>query len=316
MIEDENSISSLRHQDYQDLDKSNDLELNDLYNNFSSPSSLSHFQLSVESLLNLTFHSHLNRREDYFPNDEIPLDIFERHFPVNDKSILYNEQNNSQETTNGEILDEYINKRKETYFLINKNKKRGKRRLKDNSKIHEKNSQYNKIAKIRVYFTKALLEQANNLYFEYIRNDQIKNDSWLKPIIPKEESNKTNSYIDWYFKTVKEYLSSNVSGKCTAHGKDYNKNKIMEIYRENKNKKLISFLNQDIKTIYKEYVRNDINKSEIFKGMRKLETDLEKVKEKYNYDSKYINEVKDMSLKLEDVLLGKKRKKAKNERNY
>ena len=43
MIEDENSISSLRHQDYQDLDKNNDLELNDLYNNFSSPSSLSHF---------------------------------------------------------------------------------------------------------------------------------------------------------------------------------------------------------------------------------------------------------------------------------
>ena len=52
-----------------------------------------------------------------------------------------------------------------------------------------------------------------------------------------------------FAKTVKGYLSSNLSGKYNALSKDYNKKIIERICEVNKKKNLIIFLEQNIKTI-------------------------------------------------------------------
>ena len=187
------------------------------------------------------------------------------------------------------------------YFNIIKMKKRGKRRLKSNSKIHDKNSQYNIICKIKVYFTKSLLEHANKLYNKNLEKDEVENEQYLLPINQKDG----NTNADWFFSTAKEYLSSKISGKYNAHNKDYNKNKIYEILKENKKKDLIQFLEQNINTIYKEYISDEQSQIEIFKGFRKIKDDLKYLKFKFNYDDNYIKEVKRISENLEQIFKDK-----------
>ena len=52
----------------------------------------------------------------------------------------------------------------------------------------------------------------------------------------------------------------------------------------------------------------EASKDEIYKGMRKINDDLEKIKIKYNYDNHYINEVKRTAVNLEYIFSGKKEK--------
>ena len=193
------------------------------------------------------------------------------------------------------------------YFKIVKNKKRGKRRLKSNSKLHDKNSQYNIICKIKVYFTKSLLEHANKLYNKNLEEDKINNKQYLLPI--NEKDKKIN--INWFYRTAKEYLSSTISGKYNAHNKDYNKNQIDLIYTENENKDLIQFLEQNICTIYKEYISDEPSQIGIFKGLRTINDDLQYLKLKFNYDDDYIKEVKRISLNLEQFFQEKRNKNDK-----
>ena len=196
------------------------------------------------------------------------------------------------------------------YFKIVKHPKRGKRRLKDNSKLHDNSSQYNIICKIKVYFTKSLIKQANNLYKINITDEALKKEEFLLPIYLKEKKGKKvrNMNVDWFFQTAKEYLSSNISEKYKVHSKDHNKNKIEEVFKENKNKDLINFLETNVNTIYKEYISIEESQNEIFKGLRKIYTDLDKINSKKKYEESYINEVKRISEDLENILSNKRDK--------
>ena len=194
------------------------------------------------------------------------------------------------------------------YFNIIKMKKRGKRRLKSNSKIHDKNSQYNIICKIKVYFTKSILDHANNLYKKSLEKEEAIDAQCFKSINQKEEKSENSINIDLFDKTVKEYLSSNISEKYYAHSKDYNKKMIEKIYKENKMKNLIAFLEQNIGIVYKEYISEEVSQKDIFKGMRKINADLERIKIKYNYDNHYINEVRRTAVNLEQIFSEKKEK--------
>ena len=213
---------------------------------------------------------------------------------------------------------------KKKYFKIVqiKEKKRGKRRLKDNSKLHDKFSQYNKICKIGVHFAKTLLEQTNNLYKKYF--SEKGNEPEGKGLIPinlKEERNE-EGYIEWFFKTVKEFLSSNISGKFKFRDKDFNKKKIEEIIKENKMTDLIKFLRQDIRDVYREYISKEESQNEIFKGLRKFEEDLNIIRKKYegkeekeeNIINKYLEKIKDIAENLETILSDKKKNKNKGEK--
>lgn len=250
---------------------------------------------------------------------ELPSFIYPEGISIKDISDVFCDKFNdvSQDTSNvyDGIIDEikYMKESpksnvKKIYFKIVKIKKRGKRRIKDASILHDKNSEYNIICKIKVYFTKSLLEQANNLFFENSEtketNDFFKN-YWLKPINPKEEN---NLYINWFFKTAKEYLSSNITNKCATYPNDYNRKEIEKVYKENKNKKLITFLDQKVSSIYKEYINNNNDENNLYKGMRKFKDDLQKIKMKYSYEDNYIKKVEKISFDLENIFLRKKNK--------
>ena len=127
----------------------------------------------------------------------------------------------------------------------------------------------------------------------------------------KDEKDENNLNIEWFYKKVKEYLSSNISGKYSVFKKDYNKNKIEKIYEENKMKDLISFLEQNVCTVYNEYISDAKSQNVIFKGMRDIDTDLKNLKLKFNYDDKYIREVKKTAINLEKTFLEKKNNKDK-----
>ena len=204
-----------------------------------------------------------------------------------------------------------VKKEKIKYFEIVRvvrQKKRGKRRLKNNSKLHDIYSDYNIICKIKVYFTRALIKQANYLYKKNHEEDKLKGEEFLVPINLKEKKNKKGRHlnVDWFFKTAKEYLSSNISGKYKAHDKDHNKKKIDEIFKENKRKDLINFLEQNVNTIYKEYINIEESQNEIFKGLTKIYTDLDIIKSKKGYEEAYINKIKGISADLEKILSNKK----------
>ena len=204
-----------------------------------------------------------------------------------------------------------VKKEKIKYFEIVRvvrQKKRGKRRLKNNSKLHDIYSDYNIICKIKVYFTRALIKQANYLYKKNHEEDKLKGEEFLVPINLKEKKNKKGRHlnVDWFFKTAKEYLSSNISGKYKAHDKDHNKKKIDEIFKENKRKDLINFLEQNVNTIYKEYISIEESQNEIFKGLTKIYTDLDIIKSKKGYEEAYINKIKGISADLEKILSNKK----------
>ena len=83
---------------------------------------------------------------------------------------------------------------------------------------------------------------------------------------------------------------------------------IEKIYKQNKMKNLIAFLEHNIGNVYKEYISGEVSQKDIFKGMRKINADLEKIKIKYNYDNHYINEVRRTAVNLEQIFLEKKEK--------
>ena len=252
----------------------------------------------LSSLENNDHNKKLNNNSFSPNNIEFSLDIIKNVF-FDNTNIYFLE----------EFPQDYFLKKSKKiyYFKIVKNKKRGKRRLKNNSKLHDKNSQYNIICKIKVYFTKSLLEHANKLYNKNLEEYKINNKQYLLPINEKDK----NLNINWFYRTAKEYLSSKISGKYNAHNKDYNKNQIDLIYAENENKDLIQFLEQNICTIYKEYISDEKSQIGIFKGFRKINDDLKYLKSKFNYDDDYIKEVKRISLNLEQIYKEKKIKMIK-----
>ena len=252
-------------------------------------------------ILKKEYNLNLNKIPCYTDNNEISLDaIKEVFFDIKDIYFL-----------DDLPLDFFLKKSKKIYyFKIVKNKKRGKRRFKNNSKLHDKNSQYNIICKIKVYFTKSLLEHANKLYKNSLEKDEVETEQCLLSINQKDERDK-NINVDWFFRTAKEYLSSKISGKYNAHNKDYNKIKIETIFKENKKKDLIQFLEQKISTIYKEYISDEHSQIGIYNGFRKINDDLKYLKLKYNYDDNYLGEVKRVSENLEQIFKEKKNKTSK-----
>ena len=74
---------------------------------------------------------------------------------------------------------------------------------------------------------------------------------------------------------------------------------------------MIQFLEQNIGTIYKEYISDEPSQNGIFKGFRKINDDLQYLKLKFNYDDNYIKEVKKISLNLEQIFNEKKIKMVK-----
>ena len=69
---------------------------------------------------------------------------------------------------------------------------------------------------------------------------------------------------------------------------------------------MINFLEQNVNTIYKEYISTEESQNEIFKGLTKIYTDLDIIKSKKGYEEAYIKKIKGISADLEKILSNKK----------
>ena len=103
----------------------------------------------------------LNPKDATFKN---VLDVFSNNFNDNITSNPSIYEKKTEKKICRKEPHEQRERESEIYFKITKVKKRGKRRIKNVSILHDKNSKYNIICKIKVYFTKSLIEQANNLF--------------------------------------------------------------------------------------------------------------------------------------------------------
>ena len=181
---------------------------------------------------------------------------------------------------------------------------------------HNKHSDDNIIRKLKIYFTKSLLDFVNKLYQEEYEElnknssnaQEIKEKKWLLALehkIVKRISKQEN--LEWFNMTIKEYLSSNITHKFNNYPSDYNEQKINLLYTEKKFKKLKQFLEEEkIKDIFDIYA-NDRTYSikigeERFLQFSTLKNDLneiiikEKNKKENNGDNEEKNEGKNENI--------------------
>jgi len=179
-------------------------------------------------------------------------------------------------------------KKKIQIWFIRKTKTKGRMKDREKKKYnnsstlreHNKFSDDNIIRKVKIYFTKSLLNFVNELYQEEYEelnkknknknssyDQDLKEKKWILPLehkIVKKISKQEN--LDWFNMTIKEYLSSNISRKFN-YPSEHNKQKINNLCKENKFEKLIQFLEKEkIKDIFDIYANNRIYSKKIGEG--------------------------------------------------
>ena len=170
-----------------------------------------------------------------------------------------------------------LKKKKIQIWFIRKTKRKGrmidseKKKYNNASTLreHNKHSDDNIIRKLKIYFTKSLLDFVNKLYQEEYEElnkinknssyaEETKEKKWLLALehkIVKRISKQEN--LEWFNMTIKEYLSSNITHKFNNYPSDYNEQKINLLYTEKKFKKLKQFLEEEkIKDIFDIYAND------------------------------------------------------------
>ena len=228
--------------------------------------------------------------------------------PLELSIILINETKSKEEKTNYTFFN------KEKIFYIKKEKKsllgrKTKNQINSNDNTHTKKKRDNIITKIKRNIYNHSLELINLLLKES-KNNKIKGIE-LKKI--------DNSFIMVYKKeenlnllnlTIKEILSSKISTKCINLTKDYNKDKISFILKQN-DKYINEILNKTFREMLNIYCDNNVENN-IFKDFKRLNDDILFFKNK-NEDSNYIELYKTIANEFEkvinDIFPRRKRKK-------
>ena len=100
---------------------------------------------------------------------------------------------------------------------------------------------------------------------------------------------------------MRQFFSSDLSGKHKKINKNYNRNNIDKLYEEDKEKDIIELMNKTLEEVYKIYISNKIPEFNLY-------NDLNEIKEKENEGNAYIDKFKKIALELID-----KYKKAKKD---
>ena len=195
--------------------------------------------------------------------------------------------------------------------------------------ILNRNSQGRNLGRLRrdiipLYEVKKDKFDKNNIFQKIIRNlvfsaltlinktyegSQIENKSepLLRSIDAKEYNVYSNQKIYEFFnKTLGEVFSADISKRNSnflrTHSKDYNKNIIETLKKEDKEKNVIKLLNLTVKELHEKYIKEEISGLNFKKDLIKIEKD-----HGIDYKDKY----EKMSLELNDII-NKKGKKIKN----
>ena len=254
----------------------------------------------------------INNTFEVFENDENPKSNIENYYFIEkenkitehegelDVSIfefnrIYNNDTDNEDEIAQRTLyrtNQKIIQRKQI-FNIEKSKKRGRRKFGTNisSKIkHGKNSTDLIKQKIKRRFIESVKKYINNLYNRYFNLKKRRTDNFIKKIKTNFTSLLAeNKNLEYFSMTLRELLSSDLSGKYTKMDKKYNKKKIDILIQKNKVKEIIKLLNKTLKEVYEIYINNEIPEFSLVHDLNIIEK---------KFGKYYMNRYKEIALKL------------------
>ena len=247
--------------------------------NCSQPNQLYPFNIQ-------NFELNLNLKSSFHEKNE--SEVFEeknRYFI--DPSTLSKTDNNKKEKNNKKIFNITKDKikflhRKKRRTLINKRgrlkKAKDKNEQNKGKKFHSKSELDNLTNKIKVFFIQSSMQLINDRYQNYI----IKKGKKRKKIkfLWKIKTNFTQTIkkeinLKFLKMKIKDLFSSDLSDKCTKLNKEYNKQKIKELYQKNQAQEVIEILDKTVEELLQSYINGDYENEGFY-----IENDLEKEKEK------------------------------------
>ena len=258
--------------------------------------------------------------------------------------FLFNEKNKSDGIKIVENIDEINNKnsflstngstmkKEEKIFEITKEKNNrvkyhnlGRKKKRDKSKngnikCHDKMKEDNIIQKIKNYFVQSCLDFINKRHKDYKIKNNLKHKKLLLLKIKFEfaQNIKKEENLKFLNSKLRQIFSSDLSEKIKTQYKNYNRNNIDELFRNNKELEVIEILDKTVKELMEDYVKG-IYLEEGFS----LDIDLEKIKEKLikegdnNNIEGYIYNYKKTVINLENIFeskISRKRKTSKAKR--
>ena len=211
------------------------------------------------------------------------------------------------------IKDSLYEQKKEIKFCKKHNRRGRIPKLMENTEgDHTKKNKDNIETKVKVLFYESMTDYANELIEDYQSPNGNGTFCLLKNIdskIKKQCSKREN--LKLLDNTARDMLSAKISPKYLNFAPDYNKKVIDEIYREGKDKEVISFLDQKVLLFYNKFIEDD-KKSGKFKT---LAYHIESLKEKE--DEKYLASVVSTAKNFEkDTRRKKSREKKKKKQKY
>ena len=262
---------------------------------------------------------------DFSENNELNLDL------PNFDSNYYDDLKNSKNQYNGEnSMDEhndYMNayfitksstlyKRKKIFNIFKEKKKQkptnkiiGRKKKRDisrngnddydnNKEYHSKMKEDNLIQKIKVVFVNSSMNFINKRH----KNYKIKINQKYERLVYKIKSEfaqviKKDENLKFLQTSIRDLFSSDLSEKYSKQIKDFNRNQIAQLYRDNKEKEVIEILDKTVNCLLNDYAEGKY-KDEGFS----LDIDLNEIKEKMeknnekninNYIQEYKAKVKD-----------------------
>ena len=236
----------------------------------------------------------INNNFDVFENDENPKSNIENYYFIEKENkitehegeldvsifefnrIYNNDTDNEDEIAQRTLYRTNQNKiLRKQIFNIEKSKKRGRRKFGTNisSKIkHGKNSTDLIKQKIKRRFIESVKKYINNLYNRYFNLKKRRTDNFIKKIKTNFTSLLAeNKNLEYFSMTLRELLSSDLSGKYTKMDKKYNKKKIDILIQKNEAKEIIKLLNKTIKEVYEIYINNKINEFSLDNDLKEIE---------------------------------------------
>lgn len=212
--------------------------------------------------------------DDIFKNS----DIFKQNQSYDDldfdekQTLFQTNKTNHKETKQKIIKKIFVTQKINKKNIINK---KGRRNLKNPPLFkpkHHKNSSDNIYKKIKRQFIKSVMKYINELYSEYLSQKNKKPQILVHKVIPKfSQASKKENNKKYLSMTLRELLSSDLSGKFTQMDKKYNKKKIDILIQENKAKEIIKLLNKTIKEVYEIYINNKINEFSLDNDLKEIE---------------------------------------------
>ena len=261
---------------------------------------------------------------DFSENNELNLDLpnFDSnyYYDLKNSKNQYNDENSMEDN---DYMNAYfitksstLYKRKKIFNIFKEKKKQkptnkiiGRKKKRDisrngnddydnNKEYHSKMKEDNLIQKIKVVFVNSSMNFINKRH----KNYKIKINQKYERLVYKIKSEfaqviKKDENLKFLQTSIRDLFSSDLSEKYSKQIKDFNRNQIAQLYRDNKEKEVIEILDKTVNCLLNDYAEGKY-KDEGFS----LDIDLNEIKEKMeknnekninNYIQEYKAKVKD-----------------------